>query len=65
MGETHGCYIFDWEVPLDAFQGDPDCRLTVSIEGFDKKNEPVDELKILWVIVDRRLQWTAHIAEIS
>ncbi|KAF5568012.1 hypothetical protein FNAPI_416 [Fusarium napiforme] len=44
---------------------DPDCRLTVNIEGFDTKNEPVDELKILGVIVDRRLRWTAHIAEIE
>ncbi|KAF5669113.1 ADP-ribosylation factor 8 [Fusarium denticulatum] len=38
---------------------DPDCRLTVNIEGFDTKNEPVDELKILGVVVDRRLRWEA------
>lgn len=44
---------------------DPDCRLTVNIEGFDTKNEPVDELKILGVIVDRRLRWTGYIAEVS
>ncbi|KAF5533210.1 hypothetical protein FPHYL_13652 [Fusarium phyllophilum] len=44
---------------------DPDCRLTVNIEGFDTKNEPVDELKILGVIVDRRLRWTAHIDQIE
>lgn len=44
---------------------DPDCRLTVNIDGFDTKDEPLDELKILGVIVDRRLRWTAHVAQVS
>ncbi|KAI7760978.1 hypothetical protein LZL87_012131 [Fusarium oxysporum] len=38
---------------------------TVNIEGFDTKNEPVNDLKILGVIFDRRLRWTAHGTEIE
>ncbi|KAF4495975.1 general repressor of transcription [Fusarium agapanthi] len=59
---TGKCHLMHFKPPWSR---DPDCRLTVNIEGFDTKNLPVDELKILGVIVDRRLRWTAHIAEIQ
>lgn len=69
MGEANGCYILDWEYYIidskPPWSCDPDCRLTVNIYGFDTKDEPVDELKIFGVIVDRRLRWTAHIDQVS
>ncbi|KAF4994823.1 hypothetical protein FGRMN_5557 [Fusarium graminum] len=40
---------------------EPDCKLTVEIEGFDTEHEPVEKLKVLGVIIDRQLRWTEHI----
>lgn len=56
------CHLMHFKPPWNR---DPYCRLTVNIDGFETKNEPVDELKILGVVVKRRLRWTAHVTEVS
>lgn len=45
-----------------------DCQLLPKIDGLergeDRDKQPMTKLRILGVVVDHRLQWTAHVAEV-